>query len=150
MSETQPLTGPFRFQLTVHSLLKTYLAPIPAGFPSPAEDYLMRELDFNELLLNPPESTFGFFVRGESMAEAGIHTNDILVVNTEAERQLGQIVVAGVNGDWAVKTLGAVGGSPALISHNPDYAPILLKEFDELVIFGVVRGFVRLFQRGKP
>ena len=35
MSETQPLTGPFRFQLTVHSLLKPTWPPSRRASPAP-------------------------------------------------------------------------------------------------------------------
>jgi len=40
--------------------LPLYLAPVSAGFPSPAEDYLDRALDLNELLISNPAATFMF------------------------------------------------------------------------------------------
>ena len=106
----------------------------------------MKELDLNDYLLKPRESTFGFYVKGESMAEANIHTGDLVVVNTETERRMGQIVVAAINGEWAVKTLGQIEGKPFLLSQNPDFQPIAIKEFDDFQIFGVVKGFVHKFK----
>ena len=32
---------------------------VPAGFPSPAEDYIDRALDLNELLIENAAATFG-------------------------------------------------------------------------------------------
>src|SRR5277367_1050979 len=49
------------------------------GFPSPADDYLDRPLDFNELLIENPAATFA--VRIESMTGAGLFPGDIAVVD---------------------------------------------------------------------
>ena len=42
------------------------------GFPSPADDYLDRPLDFNELLIENPAATFAVRIAGESMTGAGL------------------------------------------------------------------------------
>jgi DNA polymerase V len=47
------------------------------GFPSPAEDYVDRPLDFNELLIEHPAATFAIRIEGESMTGAGIFPGDI-------------------------------------------------------------------------
>src|SRR6202161_3066960 len=58
------------------------LMPTPAtcGFPSPANDYLDRPLDFNELLIEHPAATFAVRIAGESMTGAGLFPGDIAVV----------------------------------------------------------------------
>ena len=61
--------------------LPLYQTAISAGFPSPAEDEIDQHLDLNELLIKHPAATFFLKVAGESMIKAGIHHNDILVVN---------------------------------------------------------------------
>lgn len=45
---------------------------VPAGFPSPAEDYIDRALDFSELLIDNPGATFTVKIAGESMTRAGL------------------------------------------------------------------------------
>lgn len=45
---------------------------IKAGFPSPAEDYQHKTLDFNRDLIKHPEATFYGRVDGDSMIDAGI------------------------------------------------------------------------------
>ena len=46
--------------------------PAECGFPSPADDYLDRPLDFNELLIENPAATFAVRIAGESMTGAGL------------------------------------------------------------------------------
>jgi DNA polymerase V len=55
------------------------------GFPSPAEDYVDRPLDFNELLIEHPAATFAIRIEGESMTGAGIFPGDIAVVDRARE-----------------------------------------------------------------
>ncbi len=40
--------------------LPLYLAPVSAGFPSPAEDYLGRAPALNELLISNPAAPFSY------------------------------------------------------------------------------------------
>ena len=68
-----------------HSLsalsIPLFLERISAGFPSPAEDYIEKTLDLNELCIEHPTATFFVRVQGESMIEAGIFPDDVLVVD---------------------------------------------------------------------
>ena len=40
-----------------------YSDPVKAGFPSPAQDYVERTLDLNELCIRHPNATFSFGLR---------------------------------------------------------------------------------------
>ena len=46
---------------------------VSAGFPSPADDHVERQLDLNEHLIEHPAATFFVRVSGDSMIDAGIH-----------------------------------------------------------------------------
>lgn len=46
-------------------------SPAACGFPSPADDYMDRPLDFNELLIANEAATFAMRIAGESMTGAG-------------------------------------------------------------------------------
>jgi DNA polymerase V len=48
------------------------------------------------------------------------------------------IVIADVDGEWMVKRLYKRSGVIKLLSENPLNEPIVLKEGQELVVFGVV------------
>ena len=70
----------FRY-LPQATLISFLVKSVSAGFPSPAEDYIEKNLKLDELLIQHPSSTFFFTVEGESMIGAGIYPNDILVVD---------------------------------------------------------------------
>ena len=118
---------------------------VSAGFPSPADDYIDRTLDLNELLITNPPATFFVRVDGDSMIELGIHHGDILSVDRSEEAFDGSIVIAMVNGEMTVKELSLY-PKLRLIAHNVKYPAIELKEHDDFEIFGRVKGLVRVFK----
>ena len=71
-----------------------YADKVSAGFPSPAEDYMEQTLDLNELMISRPNSTFFVRVDGDSMIEAGIFNNDILVVDRSLEPRNYDIIIS--------------------------------------------------------
>ena len=115
---------------------------ISAGFPSPAQDYIEQTLDLNELCIKHPAATFFVRVEGDSMINAGIFPNDILVVDRSIQAVQGDIVVASLYGEFTVKEL-VLGAKPYLLPHNPAYPPIDIPEGGDLEIFGVVTNVVR-------
>lgn len=117
-----------------------------AGFPSPADDYVEGELDLNELLICHKAATFFCRVKGNSMEAAGIFNGDLLIVDRAITPVSGKIVVASVDGEFVVKRLVRTGVELRLEAASPEYAPILLKEGQELTIWGVVTGSVRQFR----
>jgi DNA polymerase V len=62
----------FRAASAAVRALPLYLSRVPAGFPSPADDYLEGELDLNELLIKHPAATFYVRLTGDSMIKAGL------------------------------------------------------------------------------
>lgn len=111
---------------------------VPAGFPSPADDYLEGRIDLNEHLIKHKEATFILRVKGWSMLKAGIHDGDELIVDRALEPVDGKIVVAVVNGEMTVKRLYKKRGKVRLLAENPEFSPIEFKNGDELNIWGVV------------
>ena len=81
---------------------------VAAGFPSPANDYIEKTLDLNDLLVQKPAATFFVRAEGESMLGAGIHPNDILVVDRSIEAVPGKIVICALNGELTVKRLKSI------------------------------------------
>ena len=118
--------------------LPLYLSRIKAGFPSPAEDYVDKKLDLNEHLIKHPASTFFVKVKGDSMVGAGINSGDILIVDRSLEPKDKRIVVAVVNGDFTVKRITKRGDKLSLISENPKYSPIEIKDGMDFEVWGVV------------
>ena len=54
---------------------------VQAGFPSPAEHYIERELDLNDFLASNRDAVYYVRVAGESMIGANIFPGDILCVD---------------------------------------------------------------------
>jgi len=118
---------------------------VMAGFPSPAEQYIEKALDLNELLVKHPAGTFFVRVAGDSMIEAGIFPGDILVVDKAEEAVDGSIVIASIDGEFTVKYLRHIDSDVQLQAANPEYPPITFAEGSELQIFGVVTSAIHQF-----
>lgn len=116
---------------------------VPAGFPSPAEDYAEGRLDLNDYLVEHEAATFYVRVKGHSMTGAGILDGDVIAVDRALEPRHGDIVVAVIDGEFTVKELYRDGGSLRLLPHHPDFAPIEVRAGQELSVWGVVKGVVR-------
>lgn len=115
------------------------LCRVPAGFPSPAEDYVEGRIDLNRDLIKHPLSTFYIRVSGDSMIGAGIMPGDLLVVDRAVEAHDGHIVIARVNDELCVKRLStSEAGRICLLSENASYPPIEITEEMEFEVWGRV------------
>lgn len=115
-----------------------FLSAVPAGFTSPADDYLDESLDPKKLLVRHPAATFFVRVQGDSMLGAGIHPGDILVVDRALEPKEGNIIVASLDGAFTVKRLSLKNQAVLLLPENPKYSPIEIGREADFRIFGVV------------
>ena len=111
---------------------------VAAGFPSPAAEYEENTLDINDIVVTNPISTFYVKVKGDSMIDANINDGDILVVDRSIEAIHGKVVIAVVDGEFTVKRLYHKDGVIKLIPENIQYPEIILKNEQELNIWGVV------------
>jgi DNA polymerase V len=118
--------------------LPLFLESVSAGFPSPAEDYLEGRLDLNEHLIRNPYATFFVRVTGDSMIDAGIYSNDILIVDRSLQPKDGNIVIAVINGDLTVKRLQRAKNKLFLIPENKNYNPIEITSDMNFEVWGVV------------
>lgn len=119
-----------------------FTGKVAAGFPSPADDYIEKTLDLNDLLVQKPAATFFVRAEGESMLGAGIHPNDILVVDRSIEAVPNKIIICALNGELTVKRLKSITDKIVLAAENPDYPDIIVQENVELVIWGVVTNVI--------
>ncbi|HHO47884.1 MAG TPA: translesion error-prone DNA polymerase V autoproteolytic subunit [Desulfobacteraceae bacterium] len=119
-----------------------FLSGVSAGFPSPAEDYVDRKLDLNELLIKNPAATFFVRVAGDSMTGAGIHHDDILVVDRSLEPVSNNIVIAVYDGELTVKRLVRDKNGLRLVAENPNYPPLVISEENGCEIWGVVTSVI--------
>jgi len=122
--------------------LPLFISKVAAGFPSPADDYVEKTLDLEELLIQKPAATFFVRAQGDSMLGAGIHPNDILVVDRSKEPMPDKIVICALNGELTVKRLMVTDGQWRLKAENPAYPDIPLTDDLETVFWGTVTNVI--------
>ena len=113
-------------------------ATAQCGFPSPADDHTQKRIDLNDILIHQPDATFYMRVRGESMKDAGISDGDHVIVDRSLEARHGDIVMAVIDNEFTIKTLFKKHGMIRLAAANPAFPDIVLRDAQELVIWGVV------------
>ena len=109
---------------------------VPAGFPSPAEDYADQPLDLASHLVRNPAATMLVRAKGDSMKGAGIHDGALLVVDRSIEATDGRVVIAVVDGEFTVKRFRRAGERAWLEAANARYRDIAVSGED--MIWGVV------------
>ena len=127
-------------------VLPLYSTKVMAGFPSPADDHIERRLNPSDYLVDNDGETFFVRVKGDSMIDAGIFEDDVLVIDRSRLPQIGDIVLAVLDGEFTVETLGKSKSNPRLIPANKHYPAIEVKEGQSFEVWGVVTGSMRKFK----
>jgi DNA polymerase V len=122
-----------------------FQVPVPAGFPSPADDYIEGKLDLNKHLIKHPAATFFVRVEGDSMIGAGIHSGDLLIVDRSVEPMDKSVVIAVQNGELTVKRIRKRRGKLYLMPDNEDYEAVQIEEGTDFEVWGVVMHVVHSF-----
>jgi DNA polymerase V len=126
--------------------LPLFESRVSAGLPLPADDHVEACLDLNQHLIQHPSATFFVRASGESMINAGINNNDLLVVDRSLEPKHKDIVIAALNGELTVKRLHLAGKKVALKPENPDYPMIEVTEEMAFLIWGVVTSVIHQYK----
>ncbi len=112
---------------------------IPAGFPSPADDYMELSLDLNEKLIRNPSSTFFAQITGSSMVNAGINDGDLVIVDKSLPVKDNSVLVCSIDGEFTLKRFKKIDNETGyLMPENPDYKPIKINKHNNFMIWGVV------------
>ena len=139
--------GHISAMLTVEARVKAcvpLMGSAACGFPSPAEDYLDRPLDFNELLIVHPAATFAVSVAGESMIGVGLFPGDIAIVDRALSATDRCIVLALLAGEFTIKRYRKQGVRVWLQAENPTFKDIILNEESEFEVWGVITKSIRM------
>ena len=115
------------------------IGQVAAGTPILAEQNIE---DFIEVpaLLRRSDDDFLLRVEGDSMIDAGIHNDDLIVIHRQATADNGEIVVALVGDEATTKRFFREAGRIRLQPANDLYVPIIL---DQVELVGKVVGVLR-------
>ena len=111
---------------------------ISAGFPSPADDFKEIRISLDKELVKNEESTFYARVSGNSMENAGLSDGDLIVIDRSLNPENNKIAVCFVDGDFTVKRIIKKEGVLYLKPENQNYKKIVIKEEDQLIVWGIV------------
>lgn len=110
---------------------------VAAGHPVLAEENLIGEVLVEGGLVRGGRC-FALRVSGQSMVNAGIEDQDVVIVRQQPIAESGDIVVAMIDDEATVKRLSIQGPSIELRPENPKFKPIVIGAGDELRILGKV------------
>jgi len=131
----------FNFYTTVLSSLgdiPLYGDSVPAGFPSPADDYIDMDLNLHDYLVKNPSATFCVKAIGDSMIDAGINNSDVMVVDRALTPKNNDIILAVINSEFTVKRIKKNEDDLYLMPANENYNPIKITEEMNFQVWGVV------------
>ena len=111
---------------------------VPAGFPSPADDYLDMDLNLHDYLVQHPSATFCVRAIGDSMVDAGIQSTDVMVIDRALTPKNNDIILAVVNGEFTVKRIKKSEDELYLMPANENYKPMKITEEMNFKVWGVV------------
>lgn len=108
------------------------LGTVQAGLPVLAQEETIGYVPFDG---HAGSNLFALTVRGDSMKDAAILEDDVVIVRQQPTADNGQIVVALIGEEATVKRLKLEKGHVWLMPENPDFEPI---DGDGCSILGVV------------
>jgi DNA polymerase V len=115
-----------------------------SGFGAAADDYMERGIDLNEQLIINKPATFFMRVSGNSMVNAGIFNDDIVIVDRSIKPKNCKIVIAILDGELLIRRYEQTINRLRLVPETNDLATIDVSEFSDFKIWGVVTCVVRL------
>lgn len=67
---------------------------VHSGFPNPASDRNLAEVDLHRLLVKQPTSTFFMRIEGDDWEERSIFNNDVVVIDRSLNPRKSDLVIA--------------------------------------------------------
>jgi repressor LexA len=118
---------------------------VAAGQPILAEENIEGNFFVDSNLLNNTSGCFGLKVRGDSMINAGILENDLVIVSPQQDVSNGDIVVALLHDEATMKRFMSRDNKIYLIPENEKYLPIEIEDREDFSIIGKVIGIFRTY-----
>ena len=118
---------------------------VAAGYPILAEQNIEGTLAIQSSLISNKVESFGLKVKGDSMIDAGIFENDVVIINPQKDARNGDIVVALLQDEATLKRYEKRDDTVYLIPENKNYNIIEVKNREDFSIIGKVLGVFRWY-----
>jgi repressor LexA len=133
------------YQRENHATLLPILGNIAAGTPIQAQENVEEMLAVPSGMLTNAKGAFLLRVKGDSMIDAGIHSDDLVVIRPQATANQGDIVAALLGDEATVKRIDFSPNGVKLLPANVNYQPIEIDEDSRII--GRVIGLIRDYDR---
>jgi DNA polymerase V len=142
MQATDHLTF-FKPEQSLHEGALLIDTGISAGFPSTTEDIVGEKISLDDTLVRNKDTTFYAKVRGQSMINAGLNHDDLLVIDRSLEPADKKIAVCYIDGEFTLKRLRVQKNEIWLQPENPNYPIINITEDNDFMIWGIVTNVIK-------
>ncbi|MEO6315139.1 MAG: S24 family peptidase [Chitinophagaceae bacterium] len=115
-----------------------FIGNVHAGFPSPETGHKETPFDLNQYLQTSADSVCLARVKGDSMINAQIPADSIIIIDKSAQPRNNSIVVASLAGEKVIKHIVKTHAGLFLASNHPQHKPILVLPEMDFAICGVV------------
>ena len=132
------ISQPIEMDELLHLLIPYYDIRVPAGFPSPAMDYLEVRIDLNKEFIQHPLATFMVDCEGDSMLNGFVPPTAKLLIDRSITAKSGDMVMAKLNGEFTIKYLKKNDFECWLCAANPKYQDTKITPEMGMEVCGVV------------
>lgn len=116
---------------------------IQASFPSPAENFLERTCDINDLCVSNPDDTYLIPMNDDGLLNDRIEQGDTIIFDIGRPILAGKLVVVRLNDDHLIRQIQFVEQMKVLLPSNPAFDPVYIHPGDNFEICGVVTYVIR-------
>jgi DNA polymerase V len=124
-----------------------FIGIVWAGFPSPANDYMEEDIDLKKYLQPNPTSIYLARVKGDSMINAHIPHDSLVVIDKSLRPKNNSIVIASLNGENVIKHFIKTHSGIFLAPDNPAYKSTRITPEMDFSIWGIVTHVIINVQR---
>lgn len=115
---------------------------IPAGFPSPAQDYISDSIDLNEILITTPGATYFARVHSYFLAEEELEDGDAIIFDTTLKPVDGDLALCVIDGERILKYIQKENG--IFLVEGGSKESVEINEFNDAYIIGVVTSVIKV------
>lgn len=118
---------------------------VAAGMPILAVENIEGNMVIDPRIAKNAAGCFALKVKGDSMINAGIIEDDLIVISPSKAAHSGDIVIAMLGDEATVKRFHRKGEEMFLVPENNNYPPIPVSNREDFSIIGKVVGVLRWF-----